>query len=91
MQRLSHLDAEVSTAAQISFRVPSNRRSRRKENGRLGRRVSGQRKPVPPRLRRHPASLNNLLRGRVSRFSLDALVNIATVLGGRVHVELDVA
>ena len=37
------------------------------------------------------ARINDLLRGRVSRFSLDALVNIATALGRRVHVELDVA
>ncbi|WP_343718509.1 helix-turn-helix transcriptional regulator [Inquilinus sp.] len=35
--------------------------------------------------------INDLLRGRVSRFSLDALVNIATALGHRVHVELDAA
>ena len=35
--------------------------------------------------------INDLLRGRVSRFSLDALVNIATALGWRVHVELEVA
>ena len=35
--------------------------------------------------------INDLLRGRVSRFSLDALVNIATALGRRVHVELEVA
>jgi predicted XRE-type DNA-binding protein len=33
--------------------------------------------------------MNDLLRGRVSNFSLDALVNIATALGRRVHVELD--
>lgn len=33
--------------------------------------------------------INNLLRGRVSRFSLDALVNIATALGRRVHVALE--
>jgi predicted XRE-type DNA-binding protein len=32
--------------------------------------------------------INDLLRGRVSRFSLDALVNIATDIGRRVHVEL---
>jgi predicted XRE-type DNA-binding protein len=37
------------------------------------------------------ARINDLLRGCVSRFSLDALVNIATALGRRVHVELDVA
>ncbi|WP_442782442.1 helix-turn-helix domain-containing protein [Collimonas fungivorans] len=35
--------------------------------------------------------VNDLLRGRVSRFSLDALVNIATALGRRVHLELEVA
>jgi predicted XRE-type DNA-binding protein len=35
--------------------------------------------------------INDLLRGRVSRFSLDALVNTATALGRRVHVELDAA
>lgn len=35
--------------------------------------------------------MNDLLRGRVSRFSLDALVNIATALGRRVHFELEVA
>ena len=34
--------------------------------------------------------INDLLRGRVSRFSLDALVNIATALGRRVSVELEV-
>jgi predicted XRE-type DNA-binding protein len=35
--------------------------------------------------------MNDLLRGRVSRFSLDALVNIATALGRRVRVEMDAA
>jgi predicted XRE-type DNA-binding protein len=35
--------------------------------------------------------MNDLLRGRVSRFSLDALVNIATVIGRRVHVQLEPA
>ena len=35
--------------------------------------------------------INDLLRGRVSRFSLDALVNIATAIGRRVQVELDAA
>ena len=32
--------------------------------------------------------INDLLRGRISRFSLDALVNIAAALGQRVQVEL---
>ena len=35
--------------------------------------------------------INDMLRGRVSRFSLDALVNIATALGRRVHLEVDAA
>jgi predicted XRE-type DNA-binding protein len=35
--------------------------------------------------------INDLLRGRVSRFSLDALVNISTALGCRVRLDLDAA
>jgi predicted XRE-type DNA-binding protein len=35
--------------------------------------------------------INDLLRGRVSRFSLDALVNIATSLGHRVRVKIEAA
>jgi predicted XRE-type DNA-binding protein len=35
--------------------------------------------------------MNDLLRGRISRFSLDALVNIAAALGRHVHVELAAA
>jgi predicted XRE-type DNA-binding protein len=35
--------------------------------------------------------INDLLRGRVSRFSLDALVNIATALGKRVSFGLKAA
>ena len=35
--------------------------------------------------------MNDLLRGRVSRFSLDALVNVATAIGRRVHLELEAA
>jgi len=35
--------------------------------------------------------MNDLLRGRVSRFSLDALVNVATAIGRRVYLELEVA
>lgn len=35
--------------------------------------------------------MNDLLRGRVSRFSLDALVNMATAIGCRVHIELKAA
>jgi predicted XRE-type DNA-binding protein len=33
--------------------------------------------------------INDLLRGRIARFSLDALVNIASALGRRVTVSLD--
>jgi predicted XRE-type DNA-binding protein len=35
--------------------------------------------------------INDLMRGRVSRFSLDALVNMATALGCRVRVVLEAA
>jgi predicted XRE-type DNA-binding protein len=35
--------------------------------------------------------MSNLFRGRVSGFSLEALVNSATALGRRVHVEVDAA
>lgn len=33
--------------------------------------------------------ISDLLRGRVSRFSLDALVNISTALGFRVRIDLE--
>jgi len=35
--------------------------------------------------------MNDLLRGRVSRFSIDALVNIATAIGRTVSFELQAA
>jgi predicted XRE-type DNA-binding protein len=35
--------------------------------------------------------INDLLRGRISRFSVDALVNIAAKLGRKVTVQLDAA
>jgi predicted XRE-type DNA-binding protein len=35
--------------------------------------------------------INDLLRGRISRFSIDALVNIASALGRRIMVRLDTA
>lgn len=35
--------------------------------------------------------INDLLRGRISRFSLDALVNIAASLGKQVHLVLNAA
>jgi predicted XRE-type DNA-binding protein len=33
--------------------------------------------------------LNDLLRGRIARFSIDALVNIASALGNKVRVTLE--
>jgi predicted XRE-type DNA-binding protein len=33
--------------------------------------------------------INDLLRGRIARFSIDALVNIASALGRKVRVSLD--
>ena len=35
--------------------------------------------------------INDLLRGRISKFSLDALVNIATSLGQRVNIQIEAA
>jgi predicted XRE-type DNA-binding protein len=35
--------------------------------------------------------MNDLLRSRIARFSLDALVNIAAALGRRVRVEIEAA
>ena len=35
--------------------------------------------------------ISDLLCGRISRFSIDALVNMAWALGHRVHVELEAA
>ena len=35
--------------------------------------------------------INELLRGRISRFSLDALVKIATALGRKVRIEIEAA
>ncbi|WP_084480062.1 XRE family transcriptional regulator [Methylomicrobium lacus] len=35
--------------------------------------------------------LNDLLKGKISKFSLNALLNIAEPLGLRVHITLDAA
>ena len=35
--------------------------------------------------------LNNLMRGKISKFSLDALVNIATAAGYTLHIDLKAA
>ena len=55
-----------------------------KESGWTQTEAAGQCGVTQPRM-------NDLLRGRVSRFSLDALVNIATAIGRRVHFELEAA
>ena len=39
----------------------------------------------------HQPRMNDLLRGRVSRFSLDALVNIANAIGRRLRMQLESA
>lgn len=35
--------------------------------------------------------ISDLTRGRVSSFSIDALVNIATAIGRKVHIEIEAA
>nr|WP_298373335.1 helix-turn-helix transcriptional regulator [uncultured Halomonas sp.] len=35
--------------------------------------------------------ISDLTRGRVSSFSIDSLVNIATAIGRKVHIEIEVA
>jgi predicted XRE-type DNA-binding protein len=35
--------------------------------------------------------INDLLRGRIDKFSIDALVNMAACLGQRVHIQLKAA
>lgn len=35
--------------------------------------------------------LNDLLKGKISKFSIDALLNIAAALGRRVHITLEAA
>ena len=35
--------------------------------------------------------INDLLRGRISNFSIDALVDIATSLGLQIHIDVDAA
>ena len=55
-----------------------------KKNSWTQARAAGQCGITQPRM-------NDLLRGRVSIFSLDALVNIATAIGRRVHFELEAA
>lgn len=35
--------------------------------------------------------INDLVRGRISLFSIDALVNIASGMGGKVHIQIEAA
>jgi predicted XRE-type DNA-binding protein len=35
--------------------------------------------------------INDLLRGRINKFSIDALVNMAACLGQKVHIHLEAA
>jgi predicted XRE-type DNA-binding protein len=55
-----------------------------KESGWTQAEAAGQCGVTQPRI-------NDLLRGRVSRFSIDALVNIATAIGRTVHFDLQAA
>jgi len=53
-----------------------------KENGWTQKEAATRCRVTQPRI-------NDLLRGRIARFSLDALVNIASALGRKVTVRLD--
>lgn len=53
-----------------------------KQNGWIQKEAAKQCGVTQPRI-------NDLLRGRISRFSIDALVNIASALGRKVTVRLD--
>jgi predicted XRE-type DNA-binding protein len=55
-----------------------------KESGWTQAEAAGQCGVTQPRM-------NDLLRGRVSRFSIDALINIATAIGRTVNFELQAA
>ena len=75
-QQAANLRARAELMQQIAAIV--------KENGWTQAQAAGHCGVTEPRM-------NDLLRGRVSRFSLDALVNMATAIGRRVHVELEAA
>ena len=75
-EQAANLRARVELMQQIAAIVKKNRWTQTEAAQRCG--------ITQPRM-------NDLLRGRVSRFSLDALVNIATAIGRRVHMELESA
>jgi predicted XRE-type DNA-binding protein len=72
-EQAANLRARAELMQQIAAIVSKNRRTQTETAQRGG--------ITQPRM-------NDLLRSRVSRFSLDALVNIATAIGRRIHVEL---
>ncbi len=72
-EQAANLRARAELMRQIAAIVKRNKWTQTKAAGQCG--------ITQPRM-------NDLLRGRVSCFSLDALVNIATAIGRRVHVEL---
>lgn len=75
-EQAANLRARAELMQQIAAIVKKNRWTQTEAAGHCG--------ITQPRM-------NDLLRGRVSRFSLDALVNIATAIGRRVHVEIETA
>jgi predicted XRE-type DNA-binding protein len=75
-EQAAHLRARAELMRQIAAIVKKSKWTQAEAAGRCG--------VTQPRM-------NDLLRGRISRFSLDALVDIATALGRRVHVELKAA
>lgn len=75
-EQAANLRARAELVRQIAALIEANRWTQTEAAGHCG--------VTQPRI-------NDLLRGRVSRFSLDALVNIATALGRQVHIELRAA
>lgn len=75
-EQAANLRARAELMQKIAERVKKHRWTQAEAAGRCG--------VNQPRI-------NDLLRGRVCRFSLDALVNIATALGCREHVDLEAA
>ena len=75
-EQAANLRARAELMQKIAAIVKENRRAQAEAARRCG--------VTQPRM-------NDLLRGRVSRFSLDALVNIATAIGRKVRFELKAA
>jgi predicted XRE-type DNA-binding protein len=75
-EEAANLDARSELMDQIEVLIKKNRWTQAEAAKRCG--VSQPR-------------INDLLRGRISRFSLDALVNIAAALGRKVKIRLEAA